>query len=85
MAALDVVTAALKQHGSRQVGKAWTCPTHEDSTPSLGVTEGRDGRVLLRCRAGCETEKILLKIGLTMSHLLQRVVAGRISDADCDL
>ena len=29
------------------------CPAHEDRTPSLSVSETRDGRVLVHCFAGC--------------------------------
>ena len=36
-----------------------TCPAHEDRTPSLHVSEGDDGRVLLKCQAGCDTADVL--------------------------
>lgn len=29
------------------------CPAHDDRSPSLSIAEGRDGRLLLRCSAGC--------------------------------
>jgi hypothetical protein len=29
------------------------CPAHSDSSPSLSIREGMDGRVLLHCFAGC--------------------------------
>jgi hypothetical protein len=29
------------------------CPAHDDGTPSLAIREGRDGRILLKCHAGC--------------------------------
>ena len=32
-----------------------TCPAHDDRNPSLHVTEGRHGCVLLKCHAGCST------------------------------
>lgn len=34
------------------------CPAHEDTTPSLSVTE-RDGRTLVHCFAGCAQEDVL--------------------------
>lgn len=34
------------------------CPAHDDRAPSLSVAE-RDGRVLVRCHAGCEQGAIL--------------------------
>jgi hypothetical protein len=41
------------------------CPAHPDRSPSLSIREGRDGRVLLRCFAGCKTEEVLKKLSLT--------------------
>lgn len=45
------------------------CPAHDDRTASLSVSEGRDGRVLLRCHAGCETRAVCSAIGLTERDL----------------
>ena len=45
------------------------CPSHEDKTASLGVTEGADGRVLLKCFAGCPTDAIVAAMGLSLSDL----------------
>lgn len=55
----------------RQHGNYWTaqCPAHEDRNPSLSVTEGSDGRVLLNCHAGCTTQSVVSALGLTESDL----------------
>lgn len=45
------------------------CPNHGDSTPSLSVGLGKDGRTLLKCFAGCSTEDIVWSIGLQMKDL----------------
>ncbi len=45
------------------------CPCHPDTKPSLGVTVGKDGRLLLFCHAGCKTEDLLAAIGLEMKDL----------------
>ncbi|MHB1750988.1 MAG: CHC2 zinc finger domain-containing protein, partial [Acidithiobacillus sp.] len=29
------------------------CPAHDDHTPSLSIKEADDGKVLLKCWAGC--------------------------------
>lgn len=49
----------------------WTacCPAHDDCDPSLSIREGRDGKVLLHCWAGCDTESITTAIGLTICDL----------------
>lgn len=40
------------------------CPAHEDRQASLSIAEGRDGRVLLKCHAGCDHKKIVSALGL---------------------
>lgn len=50
---------------------SWTarCPAHADRSPSLAVRQAEDGRVLLHCFGGCETESVLSAVGMTMSDL----------------
>ena len=48
------------------------CPAHEDRDPSLSVKTGDDGRVLLKCFAGCAVESIVSAIGLTVADLYER-------------
>jgi putative DNA primase/helicase len=58
------------------------CPAHEDRNPSLSVREGDDGRVLLKCFAGCDTTAIVRALGLPMSALFpteMRRSAGKAS------
>jgi hypothetical protein len=40
------------------------CPAHEDKRPSLAIRTLPDGRVLVRCFAGCETSDVISAIGL---------------------
>lgn len=46
---------------AKRNGDGWQakCPGHEDTTPSLSISEGMDGRVLLCCHAGCSVDEIL--------------------------
>ena len=39
------------------------CPAHQDRSPSLSVSRGRDDRMLLHCFAGCSTEAVLGAVG----------------------
>jgi archaellum biogenesis ATPase FlaH len=57
---LDRVLAALPQ-AARQNGHGFMarCPVHADDRASLSISEGDDGRVLLRCHAGCEARAIV--------------------------
>lgn len=49
-----------------------SCPAHEDNTPSLSISEGNEGQVLLQCHTGCETEDVVNAIGLEMKDLFPR-------------
>jgi 5S rRNA maturation endonuclease (ribonuclease M5) len=56
---------------ARPAGKGWQarCPSHEDTNPSLSISEGDEGRVLLKCHAGCLTETIVAALGLKLRDL----------------
>src|SRR5262245_7667064 len=55
-------------------GHGWSaiCPGHGDRIPSLSVVEGGDGRVLMKCHAGCWIGDIVEELGLTMRDLFGR-------------
>ena len=67
---IDHVLDALHYQGPRE-GHTFTClcPTHDDRTESLSVTEAKDGKVLIHCHAGCDTKAIVTKLGLTFADL----------------
>ncbi len=52
-------------------GSKWMacCPAHDDKSPSLAISELSDGRILLKCFAGCCTPDVLAAVGLCMSDL----------------
>lgn len=52
-------------------GNKWIacCPAHDDKTPSLAITELQDGRVLVKCFAGCSAVSVVQSVGLTLSDL----------------
>ena len=51
-------------------GRGWQapCPAHDDRNPSLSIHE-REGKILVRCFAGCPTEAVLSALGLRLSDL----------------
>lgn len=61
--------ARPSRQGSRQ-GWVARCPAHDDKNPSLSIGEGGDGRVLVRCHAGCTPEKVCAALGLTLADLM---------------
>jgi hypothetical protein len=68
MRPVDLVLSRLEAKPS---GTGWVarCPAHDDSTPSLSIAEGIDGRTLLWCFAGCALEAIADALGLTVADL----------------
>jgi len=57
---------------SKQIGTGkWvcTCPSHQDKSPSLRITETDDGKVLIKCWSGCSALDVLTSIGLSWSSL----------------
>jgi hypothetical protein len=66
MTPIEKFTSRLRP--GRRPGQYY-CEAHGDKRPSLYVKEGRDGRVLLRCWAGCSAEAICAAIGLELRDL----------------
>jgi putative DNA primase/helicase len=55
----------------KSVSGGWMarCPSHDDGTASLSIKES-DGKILLYCHAGCDTERnVLPALGLKLSDL----------------
>jgi len=50
------------------------CPSHEDRNPSLAIKRGDDGRVLLKCWAGCGALDVVNSIGLDLKHLFDQPI-----------
>ena len=63
-----------KLSDAKRNGKGWQarCPAHDDRRPSLSVTEGDDGRALVKCHAGCTTEAVGAAVGLSLADLMPR-------------
>ena len=68
-ARVDIVLDGLDK--VRQTSTGWTarCPAHDDQHPSLSIGVGQDGRVLLRCHAGCDTSTVLAALRLSFADL----------------
>jgi phage/plasmid primase-like uncharacterized protein len=50
-----------KALGGHRAGATWMarCPAHDDSRPSLAISVGRHGNVLVRCHAGCDQRDVI--------------------------
>jgi hypothetical protein len=66
---IDALTAAGCDPRPSGGGYRARCPAHDDRTPSLTVGVSEDGRVLLHCHAGCDTDAVVKVLGITMVDL----------------
>lgn len=50
-----------RQLHTRKTGTGWSakCPAHDDREPSLSISQAADGKVLVKCHAGCEQEAVV--------------------------
>ena len=50
--------------GGRKAGSGWTarCPAHDDRIPSLSLRDADDGKVLVRCHAGCDQNEVIANL-----------------------
>lgn len=68
-APLQQVLARLENVTPSGSGYSARCPAHDDAHPSLSISEGENGRVLLYCHGGCAPGAIVGALGLGMSDL----------------
>ena len=62
----------------KQTGNKWQarCPAHDDHQSSLAVSTGDDGRILVKCFAGCTTEDIVRALGIGLKDLFPDSKSG---------
>jgi len=68
---IDRALGRLKNVQSGSESGKWSaqCPSHGDEHNSLSVAEDEHGKVLLKCHAGCDLQKIVGALSLTVSDL----------------
>ena len=45
------------------------CPSHDDKSPSLSITETSEGVILIRCWAGCSAHEVVTAVKLELRDL----------------
>ena len=78
MTRADVVLNKLE--GVRGAGAdRWMakCPSHDDNKASLSIGVGAEGRILLKCQAGCETADVVELLGLALGDLFVAKPEGK--------
>src|SRR3954454_22262543 len=54
----ELIARALK---GKRVGRDFVahCPAHDDRSPSLSIKDSKDGRILVKCHAGCTQRAVI--------------------------
>jgi hypothetical protein len=73
--ALETTIAAVRHNGKQRTIR---CPAHDDKTPSLSVGRGKNGGIVLHCKAGCDTADVLKAAGLTWADVSPPKTEGTI-------
>lgn len=71
---VQAVLEALHANGNRTDHRGGghymaQCPAHPDRTPSLSVSRGNEGQVLLNCFAGCSTGDVIAELGMSAAAM----------------
>lgn len=63
----EIITGlSVKKNGNGYIAR---CPSHDDTHPSLSISEGNDGKILLKCFAGCSIDEICQSLQIKQSDL----------------
>lgn len=68
---IETLLSRLQKVKSTSRGR-WmcSCPAHEDKSPSMHIQLLDDGKILINCKAGCDTYSILQSIGLDWADVM---------------
>lgn len=70
MSALETLLSRLEKVSRLGGGRYKArCPAHQDRDPSLSIGEGQDGRILIKCFAGCTPDDITAAVGMELWDL----------------
>src|SRR6516225_7507423 len=56
------IAAALRRGHRSGANYVACCPSHEDRTPSLSLTDASDGTVLVHCHTGCSQQDVIVAL-----------------------
>jgi len=76
---VDVLLSRLEKVKGKFPSWMALCPSHADNGPSLHVTAKDDGKVLIKCFAGCGASDVMTAIGLSLSDLYPEGRLGELS------
>lgn len=74
---MNVQDVLAQLRSVRKSSTGWTarCPAHDDQHSSLSIDEGKEGKPLLHCHAGCSYEKIIAALGVQTGNAARQIIA----------
>ncbi len=68
---IPIVDILARLKGVKPAGRGYAalCPAHDDRNPSLSISEGEDGKILVHCHHGCAPADIAAAIGVELKDL----------------
>ena len=66
---IEEIIALLPDAKPNPNGWQAKCPAHDDRKASLCIHQESDGKVLMKCQAGCDTQEVVAKLGLSLRDL----------------
>ena len=74
---LDELLSLLEKVRKTSGGYEARCPSHDDRTASLSISEGEGGKILLKCHAGCPTEQICESLSIAFKDLFPQKITTK--------
>jgi uncharacterized protein DUF3631 len=75
---IDAAAVAARLGGALRSGDGWVarCPAHDDKRASLSINDGDDGKLLVKCHAGCPQDEVVAVLkGLGLWPVRARALA----------
>ena len=68
---IDILLSRLEKVKPNGNGKYLACcPAHNDKSPSLGIKQDDNGKILIHCFSGCAAPDIVSAVGMQLSDLM---------------
>ena len=68
---IEMLLSRLEKVRSNGNGKYLACcPAHNDKSPSLGIKQDDNGKILIHCFSGCAVSDIVSAVGMQLSDLM---------------
>ena len=65
--------SSYRKSGNTRWGSAQyiaPCPAHDDKSPSLSITLGKNGGILVHCFGGCSVSDVCASVGVSTADLM---------------